>query len=84
MVGAMNLEAVKRHVEDVVIVSDDDIIAAIRAFETAHGRPPRTSDFGGPAMPGFETVRVRFGSLAASIEQARTANPPQTPKPTDQ
>jgi hypothetical protein len=57
--------------------SDDDIIAAIRAFETAHGRPPRTSDFGGPAMPGFETVRVRFGSLAACVERARTTSVPQ-------
>jgi len=51
--------------------SDDEMIAAIRAFETAHGRRPRTPDFGGPAMPGFETVRVRFGSLAASIARAR-------------
>jgi Homing endonuclease associated repeat len=51
--------------------SDDDILAAIRAFETGHDRPPRTADFGGPTMPGFETVRVRFGSLAASIARAR-------------
>ena len=31
-VGAMNLEIVKRYVEDVVIVSDDEILAALRAL----------------------------------------------------
>lgn len=31
MVGAMTLEAVRRHVDDVVLVTDEDIISALRA-----------------------------------------------------
>ena len=57
--------------------SNDDIITAIRAFETAHGRPPHTPDFGGPAMPSFETVRLRFGSIATAIALARTTRLPE-------
>ena len=51
--------------------SDAQILAAIRAFEAQHGRPPAAADFGGGTLPGFETVRVRYGSLGAVLERAR-------------
>ena len=55
--------------------SDQDIVAAIRAFEARHRRPPSTAHFGGGALPAFETVRRRFGSLEAVINRARDAQP---------
>jgi Homing endonuclease associated repeat len=51
--------------------SDEDILTAIRAFEARHQRPPSTTDFGGGSLPGFETIRVRFGSLAALLDRTR-------------
>src|SRR4051794_32781589 len=51
--------------------SDQDIFAAIRQFEARHRRPPSPADFGGGSLPGFETVRVRFGSLSALIDRTR-------------
>jgi hypothetical protein len=54
---------------------DDQILAAIRTFDAQQGRPPSAADFGGTAMPGYETVRVRFGSLPATIDRARATQP---------
>jgi hypothetical protein len=55
--------------------SDEQILAAIRGFEAEHGRAPATADFGGGTLPGFETVRTRYGSLAAVLERARAPRP---------
>ena len=51
--------------------SDDEILAAIRAFQTTHGRPPARRRLPRPTLPSFETVRLRFGSLTASTARAR-------------
>ena len=45
--------------------------ATIRQFEARHRRPPSTADFGGGSLPGFETVRGRFGSLSAVLDRTR-------------
>ncbi len=55
--------------------SDEEIFAAIREFEARHQRPPSAADFGGGALPGFETVRVRLGSLAAVLTRAQATRP---------
>ncbi len=55
--------------------SDEQILAAIRAFEAQHGRSPAAADFGGGTLPGFETMRLRYGSLAAVLERARAPRP---------
>jgi len=55
--------------------SDEEIFTAIREYKARHRRPPSAADFGGDALPGFETVRVRFGSLAAVLERARATEP---------
>ena len=52
--------------------SDEEIFAAMREYEASHQRPPSAADFGAGALPGFETVRARFGSLAAVL--ARSGN----------
>jgi hypothetical protein len=51
--------------------SDEEIFTAIREYQAHHQRPPSAADFGGGALPGFETVRLRFGSLAAVLGRAR-------------
>jgi hypothetical protein len=49
---------------------DDAIRAALAAFWTRRGRPPRTADLRHPVWPGpsAETLRRRFGGLRAAWE----------------
>lgn len=52
----------------------DDIIAALRAWTTAHGRPPTRSDWArrdpAGAYPGASTVNQRLGSWERALECA--------------
>lgn len=49
----------------------DEVVAAVRGFATRHGRPPTQTDLESSGeLPSPATVRARFGSIPAAIEEA--------------
>jgi threonine dehydratase len=67
MVGAMTLEAVQRHVEDVVIVSDDEIIAAMRELLSVAKLVVEPAAAAGVAALLSGTIKLDRGSRVAAI-----------------
>ena len=60
MVGAMNLEAVQRYVDDVVLVTDDEFLAAMRGLMTFAKLVVEPA--GAAAVAALTTGKARFGS----------------------
>ena len=67
MVGQMNLDVVKRHVDDVVLVSDDDILAAMRDLCAYSKLVVEPSAAAGVAGLLSGTIKLDRGSRVVAI-----------------
>jgi hypothetical protein len=62
--------------------SEPQMIAALRAWNRRHGRPPRTTDWPTPTSehPAAQIVSRRFGGWHAALERAGLAFSPPPPR----